>query len=544
MMRLNRYGLAMAILLGAGFSGAVSAANVPEGTALAAEQDVVFNNQSEPATLDPQKIEGVPGSRVARQLFEGLVIQDDEGNILPGVAKSWDVNDDNTVFTFHLRDAQWSNGDPVTAGDFVYGWQRAVDPETASPYSWYIEMSTMKNAAAIVKGDKPPSELGVTAVDDHTLKVELDQPIPYFIRMLGHTTMMPAPRKVVEQYGDGWTRPDHMVSNGAYRLTDWVVNERIVLKRNTAYWDNEDTVLDKVTILPVASENAELSRYKAGEVDLTGGSTPLAIEHYRQLKKDIPEQIHTTGQVGTYYYSFNNQKAPFDDVRLRKALSYAINREVITDKITGQGEIPAYSFVPDITAGFTPQEPEWAKLSQGERNEKARALMKAAGYGPDHPLDVELLYNTSDNHKKIAIAIAAMWKQVLGVNVDLINQEWKTYLATERAGDFDVARAGWVGDYNEASTMLDLLTTANGNNYPQYHNPEYDQLMARSKTIVDEGKRNNLYARADAMLSRDMPVAPIFQYSTTRLVKPYVGGYPEANPEDIFYFKNMYITKH
>ncbi|MDH2436546.1 ABC transporter substrate-binding protein [Pokkaliibacter sp. MBI-7] len=537
--------LALAILLAAGVAAPVMAAKVPAGTELAAKQEIVFNNGAEPATLDPQKMEGTPESRIARNLFEGLVIQDDKGNILPGVATSWDVNDNNTVFTFHLRDdAKWSNGDPVTAGDFVFAWQRAVDPKTASPYSWYIEMTTMANASDIINGKKSPDQLGVKALDDHTLQVVLDKPIPYFIRMLGHTTMVPANKKVIDQWGEKWTSPDHFVGNGAYTLTDWVVNERIVLKRNPNYWDNKDTVVNQITVLPIESENSELSRYKAGEIDITNGSTPIAIEHFRQLKKDIPDQIHTTGQVGTYYYSFNNKKAPFDDARIRKALSFAIDRDVITDKITGQGEIPAYAFVPDITAGFTPVVPAWAKLTQKERVEEAKKLMKEAGYGPDHPLSFELLYNTSDNHKKIAIAVAAMWKQSLGVNVSLVNQEWKTYLATERAGDFQVARAGWVGDYNEASTMLDLLTTKNGNNYARYSNPEYDMLMADSKSVVDETKRNEMYNKAATLLDRDMPVAPIYQYSTTRLVKPYIGGYPAANPEDIFYFKDMYVAKH
>ncbi len=331
--------------LAAALSLQTYAAYVPAGIKLAKTQELVRGNGSEPASLDPQKIEGSPGGNVAKDMFEGLVTQDSNGNIIPGQAESWKISDDNRVFTFKIRDsARWSNGNPVTAHDFVFAFQRAVNPETASRYAWYMEIPTIQNASAIIKGNKPVSSLGVKALDDKTFQVNLEKPVPYFIKMLGHYTTFPAPKKVIDQFGDEWTKPGNMVTNGAYQLEEWRVNERIVLKRNPYYWNNSETVINKVTYLPITSQTAELNRYKAGELDMT---YEIPLEHYRSLKKDIPEEIRTTPQLGTYYYEFNVAKPPFNDERVRKALSYAINRTAITQYVIGQGQTPAYTFTPE-----------------------------------------------------------------------------------------------------------------------------------------------------------------------------------------------------
>ncbi|WP_421199680.1 ABC transporter substrate-binding protein [Aeromonas enteropelogenes] len=529
------------LLVAALFGGATmaQAADVPAGTKLAEVQQLVKGNGSEPATLDPHKSEGDVESAILRDLFEGLVTSGPKGEVLPGVAESWETKD-NKHYLFHLRkDAKWSNGDPVTAHDFEFAFKRAVDPKTASPYSWYLEMPTIVNATDIIAGKKPADTLGVKAVDDYTFEVQLEKAIPYFVGMLSHTTTYPVPKKVVEKFGDKWTQPGNMVSNGAYVLKDWVVNERIDVERNKNYWNDAKTVINKVTYLPIQSTNAELNRYLAGEVDMTK-NTP--IERFKQLKKDYPNELKVTGQVATYYYQFNVKKKPFDDVRVRTALSYAIDRNVIVDKVMGQGQAPAYGLTPDYVDGFKPVVAEWSKMTQAERDAKAKALLADAGFDASKPLKFELLYNTDDNHKKVAVAVASMWKK-LGVQVSLVNQEWKTYLETKKQGQFDVGRAGWVADYNEASSMLDLMQTTHGNNDGKYSNPVYDKLMSDSRNVVDDAARNKLYVQAEEILAKDMPIAPIYQYVIPRMVKPYVGGYP-ANPLDNLYSKDMYIVAH
>ena len=363
-----------------------SAALVPAGTQLAAVQELVKGNGSEPASLDPQKVEGIPGSNVTKDLFEGLTTQDAAGNVIPGQAESWTISEDNKTFTFKIRkNANWSNGDPVTAHDFVFAFQRAVDPAIASRYAWFMEIPTIINATAIIKGKKPVASLGVKALDDKTFQVQLEKPVPYFIKMLAHQTTFPAPRKIIEKYGDDWTKPGNMVSNGAYTLSEWVVNERMTLVRNKNYWNDKKTVINQVTYLPIVSQTAELNRYKSGEIDMT---YEIPLEHYKNLKKEIPEEIRTTPYLGTYYYEFNTKVPPFDDVRVRKALSYAINRDAITQYVIGQGQKPAYAFTPEAVNGFTPPVTDYSQMSQKERNRKAIELMKEVGYDKNNPLEL------------------------------------------------------------------------------------------------------------------------------------------------------------
>ncbi|PSU35171.1 ABC transporter substrate-binding protein [Photobacterium lutimaris] len=535
--------ITQAILLGAGMAVAATsfttlAADVPEGVKLAAKQELVRGNGTEVASLDPHKTEGVPESHVIRDLLEGLVNQDENGNTVPGVAESWETTD-NRTFTFHLRkDAKWSNGDPVTAHDFVYSFKRAVDPATASPYSWYLEMTTMKNADDIIAGKADKNTLGVSATDDNTLVIELEQAVPYFVKMMGHTTVKPVNRKVVEKFGDNWTKPENFVGNGAYTLDNWVVNERIVLTRSKTYWDNDNTVINKVTFLPIENQVAEMNRFLAGEIDITN---ELPNEHFRRLEKQHAESVSISGNLCSYYYGFNNQKAPFDDVRVRKALSYAIDRDIVTKALLGQGQKSGYFLTPEITANFNPVTPEYGQMTQKQRNEKAKSLLEEAGYGPGNPLNFTLLYNTSENHKKIAVAIASMWKKNLDVTANLENQEWKTYLDTRRQGDFDVTRAGWCGDYNEASSFLSLMQSNNSSNDPRYNSKAYDAIMAKALESTSDAEREQLYIQAEQLLAEDMPIAPIYQYVKARLVNPLVGGYPANNAEDKLFTKDMYI---
>ncbi|SBS60150.1 ABC transporter substrate-binding protein [Vibrio atlanticus] len=535
--------ITQALLLGAGLAVAATstlsiAAEVPAGTELAKVQELVRGNGTEVATIDPHKSQGVPESHVIRDLLEGLVNQDGEGNTIPGVAESWETTD-NKTFTFHLRkDAKWSNGDPVTAEDFVYSWQRAVDPATASPYAWYMEYTKMVNAKDIVAGKKDKSELGVKAVDEYTLVVELETAVPYFVMMMGHTTVKPVHKATVEKFGDQWTKPGNFVGNGAFSVDKWVVNERLVLKRNDQYWNNDKTVLNKVTFLPIENQVAEMNRFLSGEIDFTN---ELPTEHFKRLKKEHAEDVSVAGNLCTYYYIFNTKKAPFDDVRVRKAISYAIDRDIVTGAILAQGQKPAYFLTPEITAGFDPELPQYGTMSQKERNVEAARLLEEAGYGKDNPLNFNLLYNTSENHKKIAVALGSMWKKTLGLKVTLENQEWKTYLSSKDSGDFEVARAAWCGDYNEASSFLTLMKSNNTTGGVHYDSAAYDQIIDKALNSTSEEERKALYLEAEALMANDMPIAPIYQYVKSRLLNPHVGGFPTNNAEDKIFSKDLYI---
>ncbi|WP_407332657.1 ABC transporter substrate-binding protein [Enterovibrio sp. 27052020O] len=538
--------ITQALLLGAGLtvsatSFTATAVEVPAGTKLAPVQELVRGNGTEVASLDPHKVEGVPEAHVLRDLMEGLVIQDAVGNTIPGVAESWST-DDNQTFTFKIRkDAKWSNGDPVTAYDFEYSFKRAVDPNTASPYAWYIEKTQMKGAKDIIAAKKPVEELGVKAVDAQTLVVETEVPLPYFVKMMAHTTMYPVHKATAEKFGDAWTKPENFVSNGAYQLTDWVVNEKIVLSRNENYWDNKDTAIDKVTFLPIENQNAEMNRFLSGEINIT---YEVPNEQFRRLKKEYPQNVVVSPNLCTYYYGFNTQKAPFDDARVRKALSYSIDRDIVSNAIWGQGQTPAYALTHSGITGFTPDAPEYAGMTQKQRVEKAKELLTEAGFGKGNPLDFTLLYNTSENHKKTAVAIQSMWKKSLGnfVNVTLENQEWKTYLDNSKQGNFDVRRAGWCADYNEASSFLAIAKTDNGSNDQKYSSAIFDKAMNDAVNLAKtEAERNGYYAIAEAQLAKDMPIAPIFQYVQPRLVATNVGGYPDKNPQDNIYTKDMFI---
>ena len=535
--------ITQALLLGAGLAVAATstlsiAAEVPAGTELAKVLELVRGNGTEVATIDPHKSQGVPESHVIRDLLEGLVNQDGEGNTIPGVAESWETTD-NKTFTFHLRkDAKWSNGDPVTAEDFVYSWKRAVDPATASPYAWYMEYTKMVNAKDIVAGKKDKSELGVKAVDANTLVVELETAVPYFVMMMGHTTVKPVHKATVEKFGDQWTKPGNFVGNGAFSVDKWVVNERLVLKRNDQYWNNDKTVLNKVTFLPIENQVAEMNRFLSGEIDFTN---ELPTEHFKRLKKEHAEDVSVAGNLCTYYYIFNTKKAPFDDVRVRKAISYAIDRDIVTGAILAQGQKPAYFLTPEITAGFDPELPQYGTMSQKERNVEAARLLEEAGYGKDNPLNFNLLYNTSENHKKIAVALGSMWKKTLGLKVTLENQEWKTYLSSKDSGDFEVARAGWCGDYNEASSFLTLMKSNNTTGGVHYDSAAYDQIIDKALNSTSEEERKALYLEAEALMANDMPIAPIYQYVKSRLLNPHVGGFPINNAEDKIFSKDLYI---
>ncbi|MCQ8227818.1 peptide ABC transporter substrate-binding protein [Pantoea trifolii] len=517
------------------------AANVPSGAQLASTQEIVRHIKDEPASLDPMKAVGLPEIQVMRDLFEGLTNQDAHGKIVPGVAQSWSSNDNKTwIFTLR-KDARWSNGEPVTAQDFVYSWQRLVEPKNSSPFAWFAALSGIENAEAITKGQMSADNLGVTATDANHLKVTLSRPVPWFPSMVANAAMYPVSQKVIEKEGDSWTSPGKLVGNGAYQLQDRVVNEKIVLVRNANYWDDKKSVLTKVTFIPINEESSATKRYRANDIDITE-SFPKNM--YALLKKELPGQVYTPDQLGTYYYAFNTEKGPTADVRVRKALSWSIDRRIIAEKVLGTGEKPAWHFTPDVTAGFTPMKSYLQQHSQQELNAQAKALLTAAGYGPGKPLHLTLLYNTSESHQKIAIAVASMWKKNLGVDVTLQNQEWKTYIDSRNSGNFDVIRASWIGDYNEPSTFLSLLTSTHSGNIARFRSADYDAVINKASTETSVAARNTDYNKAEQIIADQAPIAPIYQYTNGRLIKPWVKGYPITNPEDVAYSRELWIEKH
>lgn len=515
---------------------AMAANTAPNGEALAAEQTYTYRLLDDIKSFDPQINTDVEGSEIMRDLFEGLMNEDALGNLIPGAATGYTVSDDKLTYTFSLREAQWSNGEPVSAHDFVYAWRRLVDPATASEYAWYMELMGVKNASAVVKGEVQPDQLGVRAVDDKTFEVIIENALPYFASMTVHGSVFPVSASVIEQHGKNWTKPGNLIGNGAYVLTDYRSGEKIVRERNPLYWNNDNTLIDKTVALVINDENQALTRYLAGELD----KTQVPAGQYPRLKAKYPDQAYSFPQSCSYIYWFNmTDKGPeaLKDVRVRKALSYAINREIITDRILQGGQIQSFNFTHQKTAGFDLPDVGYANWTQKERDAKAAELMTEAGYGPENPLKLTINYNTSESHKKIAIGVSQFWKKALGVQIELANTEWKIHTTNMQNGDFEVARYAWCGDYNEASTYLDLLTSYSGHNVSGFSSPEYDKLMSDSKTMANP---NANYTAAEALLAENMPFAPIYQYTKVVMLSPQLRNYPVDNLMQNVYSRDLY----
>ena len=507
------------------------------GEALADDQTFTYSLLDEFTTADPQMVEDVSGSYFVRDLFEGLMNQDGDGNLIPGVATGYTTNDAKDVYTFTLRDnARWSDGNPVTAHDFVYAWRRLADPATASPYSWFADIMALENVGAVMSGESPPEALGIRALDNHTLEVRLTASLPYFAAMTTHASTFPSPQWTVRTFGDNWTKPGNIVGNGAYVLTEHIPNETATRERNTMYWNNDATIIDKVVTLVINDENTDFTRWEAGETDK--GAVPSG--QYPRLKAEYPDEAISFPRLCTYYMTFNlSPSGPeaFKDVRVRQALSYALDRSVVTDKILQGGQIQAFTFTPGATAGFEVPAVAFGQMSQDQRNVNAKLLMAAAGYGPDNPLKFEYMYNTSEGHKKIAIGAQQMWKETLGAEATLANQEWKTFLKTRGGQNFDVARGGWCGDYNEASTFLDLMTTPSGYNDGKFSNAEVDELMTSARTMSDATSN---YTRVEEIMANEMPIIPVYHYTGVFMLRNNVKGWPFNNVEQNVYSRDLY----
>lgn len=517
--------------VGRGLGGVALAAGLLLGAVgpAAAERVLRIANMGEPQSLDPHKVAGTWENRIVGDMFMGLATEAADGSTIPGAAERWSVSDDGLTYTFTLREHLWADGVPVTAEDFVYALRRILDPKRAAKYAFILY--PIAGAKAFNKGEQTdPAKLGVRAIDGRTLEIRLENPTPFFIDQLTHYTAFPVPRHLVEAKGEDWVKPGTIVGNGPYTVTEWVPNSRITAVKNPRFYDAANVAIDKVVYYPDEERAAVLKRFRAGEIDL---ATDFPSDQIDWLKANLPAETRISPYLGVYYYPINNVRPPFSDRRVREALSMAIDREAITDKVLKTGEVPAYSFVPPGTGNYgQPAEVAWKALPMKERVEKARALLAEAGFGPGKPLKLTLKYNTSENHKKVAIAVAAMWKQ-LGVETELFNSEVKVHYNQLEENDFDVARAGWIADYNDPENFLSLLATATGKqNYGRYSNPEFDRLLDQAARTVDLAARADILRRAEAIALADAATIPIYHYVSKNLVSRKVRGWV-PNTKDI-----------
>ena len=507
---------------------------------LAAAQVVHRGNGEEPETLDPHLGQGVPTANVVRDLYEGLTTTAPDGRIIPGAALHWDISRDGLTYTFYLDpQAAWSNGDPLTAADFVWSWQRVVAPRTAASYGRML--APVRNAEAIFAGVAPPDQLGVSALNEKTFQVELDDPTPYFLGLLAHPTTYPVHRASLERHGSAHVRPGNLVSNGAFILDDWQVRSRIELVRNPHYRKADEVIVERVVFYPFEDENTEFNRFRAGDLHWT---YRVPSNQFRWLRKNLSEALMVSPWFGSYFFAYNLTREPFkDNLELRRALSLAIDRGIITERVSQFGEIPTFNLVPPGLPNYQPPEREEAAWTQAEREDEARRLFAAAGYGESNPLTVELRYNTSENHRKIAIAIAAMWKQVLGVRTRLINEEFRVFLQNRAQRQVtEVFRAGWIGDYQDAFTFLELFHSSHGRNDPGYANPRFDRLLDQIASERVPSRRRNLMAEAERMVLADQVILPVYVYVTRRLIDPRLKGW-EENIMDHHLTRYMYLVR-
>jgi oligopeptide transport system substrate-binding protein len=494
---------------------------------------------AEPESLDPHKARSREAGAVQRDLGEGLTGYTATGELVPRAAVSWQVSEDGSEYTFSLRpDARWSTGEPVTAEDFVYSFRRLVDPATAAFYSQSV--IDIENAAEILAGSLPVEKLGVSAANDFELAIRLERPTPYFLALLTHPSMFPVHRPSVEALGDAFARPGNLVTNGAYKLVSWQLGSLIEIRRNEHYWDNQSTAIDRVRHHFIPEPAVELNRYRAGELHITDTVPP---ESFERVQRERPEELRVAPYLNVYYYGFNLTRPPFkDNPELRRALSMAIDRETLTEKVTGRGETPAYSWVPPGVDNFNASSLPYAAMSVRERQAAALQAYANAGFSKEKPLEVEIRYNSSDTHQRIALAIQSMWREVLGVQATLINEEFQVLLSNMRAKQVtQVFRSSWLGDYNDAHTFLQLMLTDAPSNMTGYSNMTFDSLVAKAAQQTDPERRRVYLEEAERLLLSDHPVIPIYFYVSKHLVRPDVGGWGD-NVLDYHYSQHLSLS--
>ena len=482
-------------------------------------------NGGEPETLDPHRYNLRLEETILNDLFLGLTTFDARGNIVPGAAERWSVSDDGLVWTFELRaHGKWSDGQPVTAQDFVYAFRRLLDPSTAASLAHF--MYPVRNAAAVNAGDAPPDALGVRARSDRTLVVELEQPFPFFTERLIYPTGYPVPKHLVERVGDAWVKPGTMVSNGAFALADWQPHAHVDLQRNPHFHDAASVHLDGVRYLPTADSYAAFNRYRAGEIDAIGDFPSGEMDWVRE---HLADHLRLTPLVSIMYLVFNVTRPPFDDARIREALGIAIDRQLLTGRVMQSDEVPSVSLVPPMVPGYASAVAVTGE--RPERQERARGLLAAAGYGPENPLAITLRYISGVESKRVQVAIAAMWKEI-GVTTTLHHTELKSHFADLRQGDFEVAQAGWFGE-NNPEHYLNLLMSDTGDvNYGRFASEAFDSVMDRAHAEPDLARRLELLREAEAVGLAEHPVTPLYAVTIRALVHPRIGGW-HANPRNV-----------
>jgi oligopeptide transport system substrate-binding protein len=494
---------------------------------------------AEPDSLDPQKARADEAQRVLRDICEGLTTLDKSGGVAPGIAERWQVSPDGKTYTFYLRhDAKWSNGQPVVAADFVGGLRRLVEPDTASQYAEVVDV--IANTSDIVAGHKPPESLGVSAPDAYTVTVKLSNPAPYLPALLSHPSTCPVEPIALVNDKDAYAQPGNLPSDGPFVLSQWVHGSYIYLTRNRYYWNNAATRLDAVKYLITTDENAELTLYRADQLDVTD-VIPRA--QYGWIRAHLADQLHIAPELGVYFYGFNLRRAPFNgDARVRRALAMSIDREKLAQLVLRSGELPAYGWIPPGVDGYTPQSPDYRALPMPQRVAEARKLYAEAGYSATRPLRFELRYNTEEIHTELAIAIASMWQQALGAQVTLRAEEFRSLMQDIDRGDVQLFRSSWIGDYNDAYTFAQYFKSDFGVNLTHYNNPAYDDLLQRAAAETDPAKRRGFLQQAEQVMLQDQPVIPIYFYVSKHLVKPRVTGW-YGDIMNVTYSKDLGLTK-
>ena len=482
----------------------------------APEHDTLnIGNSAEPGTLDPHRYFANAEEHILKDLFVGLTTMSADGEIQPGVAESWTVSEDGLQWRFELhQSASWSDGQPLTSEDFVFGLRRHQDPKTASPLAHFLYC--VKNAEAINHGNLPPHELGIVAQDRHTLVIELEQPFPFLLERLLYPIAYPIPKHAVDKYGDAWVKAENWVSNGAYVLNEWRPREYVELRRNEQFLYADDTAISKVRYYPFQEPSTAYNRFISGDMDIIQGYPHALV---RKVSQERPNEVRNAPLQSMMYLVINTRIMPFDDVRVREALATAIYRERITNQILGVGELPSATLSPPIVAGHRSVGPNHEPSTS-----RAKALLAEAGFNNDQPLDVTLRYISSEENKRVYIAIAAMWKDA-GINVTLHHTNLATHFSDLQNGDFQVAQAGWFGENNPEHYIELLWSKIGPANYGRYESQRFDALFEKARETADLQTRLAELAEAEEVALQEFPVIPLYVTMTLNLVKPHVGGW-------------------
>ncbi len=513
----------------------------PPKPPLAALQHLVINHAADPESLDPHKTSGAPEQKILCDLLEGLFIFDRHGEVIPGMAL-YAYSSNKKTWSFHMRPGvKWSNGEPLDARDFVYSWRRLADPKTASPGAEILQNMKIANIEEILAGKLAPEALGIKALGPLTLHITLSQPLGFLKKLLVNSSLLPVHRATIERHGKNWTRAEHWVGNGAYGLKKHTVNEKVVLTRNPHYWDNNQTVLDQVTYR-LFDKESELASYRTGDIDLTRDKVPE--RQYQKLQVEFPKEFRLFSKPAVSGYLLNTRTPPFNDVRVRQALNLVLNRKDIAQQLAIPEQYLAYNLVPNGLGGLKPCQPHWVSWIFEQRLQAAKKLLQEAGYGPRHPLRFTVLYSAPGFQKELSLIVSALWRAHLGVEVTLLQQEWKPFLDTTRIGNYQAAYVGVSTLAGEPYGLLSDYLSYSCRNRTGYNSPIFDNLLNGALDSLYAADRYTLYHKAEAQLAEDVPLIPLLHPAALRLVKPYLGGLSDRNTMNLFYTKDLHITQH